>query len=132
MARQSVRDSAAIGELAIRAWPAHHQSLAHVLKIHEWLREAATPDHVPVPVPLPALDGQTACAVQGRCWEITPWMPVRDLDFPPSIDHVRTAFAALARFHLRLNHHQRNEPSPGLRLRLRELQELAGGGFDRL
>ena len=55
-----------------------------------------------------------------------------DLDLPPSIDHVRNAFAALARFHLRLNHHQRNEPSPGLRLRFRELQELAGCGFDRL
>ncbi|MGC8641721.1 MAG: phosphotransferase enzyme family protein [Isosphaeraceae bacterium] len=127
------RYSAAVGELAIRAWPPGVTSLAHVLTIHGWLREASDPDRLPIPVPLPALDGQTACELDGRCWEIAPWMPgAPDLGRPPSEVRVRAAFAALAQLHGRLSHHQRMVTSPGLRIRVSELEHFAGIGFDRL
>lgn len=127
------RYSASIGELAIRAWPVGGTTFAHVLTVHGWLREAADPDRLPIPVPLAGLDEQTACQLDGRCWEIAPWMPgAADLARPPSEEHLRKAFAALAHFHCQLSSQQRAEASPGLRARLRELEHLEQGGFDRI
>jgi Ser/Thr protein kinase RdoA (MazF antagonist) len=127
------RYSAVIGDLAIRAWPAGGPSLAHVTKIHGWLQEAVDHDQLPLPVPVQTLDGRTVCELEGRCWEIAPWMPgAPDLGHSPALQRIRAAFTALAHLHRRLSHHQTMEVSPGLRFRVKELEDLADGEFDRL
>lgn len=127
------RYTALVGELAVRAWPAHSASATHLRQVHDWIKAADDPSLPPLSLPLPALDGQSLHEVAGRLWEIDSWLPgAPDLDRPPKPSHVRQAFTALARFHRRLSTYQRTEASPGLRGRLTELDELARGGFDRI
>jgi Ser/Thr protein kinase RdoA (MazF antagonist) len=101
--------------------------------IHGWLNESVDPDHLPIPIPIRALDGRTVSEMEGRSFEIAPWMPgAPALGRPPAVNRVRAAFTALARFHRRLSSHAIVRASPGLRYRVDELKGLATSGFDRL
>src|SRR5262249_48792765 len=86
-----------------------------------------------IPVPLADVTGQTVQYMDGRCWEIAPWLPgTPHLEKMPLEENVRTAFSMLARLHCGLARHGRPGPSPGLALRIHELRELETKGFDRL
>ena len=119
------------GELALRAWPRHGPRLARLEMIHGWLQDLSGLDDVPVPVPVPAIDGRTVQHQNGLYWEVTPWLAgAPEPKRPPAAARVRSAFAALASVHRRLSGHGQGGVSPGLRLRIRELEMLIEGGLD--
>lgn len=127
------RYRAASGVMALRAWPRHGPTLARLEMIHGWLEELSGLAEVPVSLPVPAIDGRTVQAQAGLFWEIVPWLPgAPESERPPAAARVRCAFAALASVHRRLSGHGRRGVSSGLRLRIRELEELAEGGLDRM
>jgi len=125
------RYRAADGELVLRAWPRHGPTQARLEMIHGWLGELAELGLVPVPVPLPARDGRTVQHQDGLYWELAPWLPgAAAPERPPAAARVQSAFAALASVHRRLSSHAQRGASPGLRLAIRELENLAEGGLD--
>jgi len=80
---------------------------------------------------LPARDGRTVQQQDGLYWEVAPWLPgAAAIERPPAAARVQTAFAALASVHRRLSSLSQRGASPGLRLAIRELETLAGGGLD--
>jgi homoserine kinase type II len=122
-----------LGPSLARAWPVQFQDHALLNQVHRWLAAAAPLRFVPVVIA--TIDGATAVHHRGRYWEVTTWLRGRpDLDEPPALEHIEAAFRGLAEFHRRLSADpaSRHEPSPGLARRLREFEELAMGGFDRL
>jgi homoserine kinase type II len=119
------------GGMLVKAWPVDGPPISHLEAVHKWLGEAKDLSFLPQPVP--ALDGRTVHQFGGRCWEVAPWMRgTPDLQNPPSTEHVRTAFRALATFHQRLSREALVGPSPGLEHCIGELIELVSHGFDRL
>ena len=118
-----------LGRLVARAWPADGPDLAAVETIHGWLGRA---HHLPfVAVPIAALDGRTATPLDGRTWEVAPWLdggPVAE----PKAGVLRGGFEALARFHLALESLGVEGRSPGLARRLDELDRLATSSGGRL
>jgi Ser/Thr protein kinase RdoA (MazF antagonist) len=124
---------AAAGEMAVRAWPKDGPTLARLEMIHGWLEELSGLDAIPLPVPVPSLDGRTVQHQDGRCWEVAPWLAgAPELKRPPAAGRVQSAFAALASVHRRLSGHSQQGASPGLRLRIQEVEALASGGLDAL
>ena len=112
-----------IGTLVARCWPPDGPDRAQLEQIHAWL--AASGDLGFVPVPISTIDGPTVVLADDRLWEITPWMAgVADLSRPPSLARLRAAFAGLAAFHARLSSTQVEGPSPGLALRVAEMERL--------
>jgi homoserine kinase type II len=125
------RYRAAAGALVLRAWPHDGPSATRLAQIHAWLRTVS--DLRFIPVPIPGSDGESVQQHAGRCWELAPWLPgTADLGSPPSFRHVQLALEALAALHVRLSSDRAEGLSPGLNYRVRELEELAGGGLDRL
>ncbi len=125
------RYRAGAGALVLRAWPPEGMSPARLARIHRWLRTSS--DLGFIPVPIAGSDGESVQQHAGRCFELAPWMPgVADLKSPPRENHVRLALEGLAAFHMRLSAERATDVSPGLRHRVRELEELAGGGLDQL
>src|SRR5579864_5400676 len=59
------------GPLVARVWPPHGPDRAALQRVHLWLGQAGHTGFVPVPVP--ALDGQTLLQHAGRLWELAPW-----------------------------------------------------------
>ncbi len=127
------RYRAADGEMAIRAWPRQGPTLARLELIHKWLKELSEPDIVALPVPVAAADGRTVQQYDGIYWEVTRWLPgTPATERPPRAGCVESAFTALASLHRRLSAHGQPGTSPGLRLRIGELDNLAGSGLDRI
>ncbi len=128
------RYCAADGEMALRAWPGLGPTLARLEMIHGWLKELAEePGLVALPVPLPARDGRTVQHHEGLYWEVAPWLPgAAELERPAATVRVQAAFAAMGSIHRRLWGHAQRGVSPGLRLRIRELEQLVAGGLDRM
>ena len=125
------RYRAADGEMALRAWPRHGPTLARLEMIHGWLGELSELDEVPLPVPLPARDGRTVQRQDGQYWEVATWLSgAPPLESPPAPARVESVFAALALIHRRLSCKGQRGASPGLRLRLREIERLADIGLD--
>jgi len=126
------RFRALIGELALRAWPAHGPGHAELETMHAWLRQAADPA-LPIAMPISTLANQTLLRQNGRSWQLEPWMPgVPDLGQPPAKKHVITVYAALARFAVRLSRQARAGNSPGFDSRIKELKAVQLNGLDRL
>jgi homoserine kinase type II len=119
------------GPLVARAWPPEGPNRAILERIHAWLGAAA---HLGfVPVPLQALDGRTVQEQGGRLWEVAAWLEGAPASgFPPPLAQLRSGFTALAAFHQALGVVWTLGPSPGIGVRLRELEGLIGGGFDVL
>ncbi len=125
------RFRSAQGNLVLRCWPEPPPAREYVERIHEWLREAS--DLGFLPVPFSSVDGRTAQEVEGRLWQLEPWMPGEaDRSGQPPLGRVRAAFSALAALHARLSHHSSQGPSPGLHARIREVDSLISGGFRTL
>ncbi len=125
------RYRAETGELALRAWPRQGPTQPGLELIHGWLKELAEPGLVPVPVPVPASDGRTIQQNEGRFWELTPWLPGEPVaERPPPTHCVDAAFAALGSVHRRLSKHAQRGTSPGLRVRVGELEDLASGRLE--
>ena len=125
------RYRAECGELGLRAWPAHGPTLARLEMIHAWLQELSGLVDVPLPVPIPAIDGRTVQHREGVYWEVAPWLPGAPAsEGQPVAARVQSTFAALARVHRRLSGHGQRGVSPGLRLHIGELEKLAAGGLD--
>lgn len=119
------------GEMVIRAWPETVGGRARVETIHGWLRAAA--DLAFLPQPISSLDGRTVQELDGRCWEIVPWLPGEpEARRPPPVERVRAAFEALALFHSRFNIASAFGFSPGLNARAAELTRLIRGGFEAI
>jgi Ser/Thr protein kinase RdoA (MazF antagonist) len=86
-----------------------------------------------LPVPIRALDGSTAVEVDGRLWEVAPWMPGQvEPARPPAIGRLRSMFAGLAATHSRFASDPTRGPSPGLAARVADLDRLLLGEFDAI
>jgi Ser/Thr protein kinase RdoA (MazF antagonist) len=119
------------GEMLLRAWPRHGPTLARLELIHGWIREVAALDDVPVPVPVQAIDGRTVQQHDALYWEVAPWLAgAPESRRPPPAARVQAAYAALAAVHRRLSGYAHRRASPGLRLRIGELEKLAAGGLE--
>ena len=119
------------GRLGVRRWPDRGPTRERIERVHRWLQDAA--DLGFIPVPFAGLDGRTVQDVDGKFWELVPWLPGRPDDSkPPPVERVRPAFAALARFHQRLSGHATLGVSPAVGSRLAEVERLAGGGLATL
>ena len=121
-----------IGELSLRAWPAHGPGHAQLERMHAWLRQTAD-SSLPMAKPIATLENQTLLRQGGRSWQLEPWMPgVPDLGAPPAKEHIVAAYAALARFQERLSSQAGAGHSPGFDSRVKELRRLQSNGPDRL
>jgi homoserine kinase type II len=126
------RFRAAVGELALRAWPEDGPGPAELETIHAWLRQAEDPA-LPIAMPIPAIENQTLLRQDGRTWQLEPWMPgVPDPGHPPAKKHVVAVYAAVARFHERLSRQMCEGFSPGFNARINELRAIGFQGRDRL
>src|SRR5262249_14509465 len=115
----------------LRGWPPHGPGRAHLEQIHHWLRLAD--DLGFVPAPIADRSGRTLLEVDGRFWELAPWMPgAAEVARPPAPARVPSAFAALAAFHQRLGGKRRAGASPGLAQRHVAIADLLRDGFDAL
>jgi homoserine kinase type II len=119
------------GALLLRAWPSPGPSREHLGQVHRWLSLTAPLGFIPAPIP--DEDGHTLQELDGRFWELTPWLAgSAELDRPPAPERVRAAFSALAAFHQRLAGERCEGVSPGLGQRDQALSRLLGGGLDSL
>ncbi len=125
------RFSATRGEFLLRRWPASETDAEWLRRRLGWIRLVADLPFVPAPVP--ALDGQVLQVDLGRFWHLEPWMSgLAETSRPPSEACVNAAMKGLALVH------QRWEPlasaglSPGLKLRMTELDALAHGALATL
>lgn len=117
--------------MVIRAWPQRDGDRARIEAIHGWLQSAVGLAFLPHPVA--GLDGRTVQELDGRCWEVAPWLPGSpETRRPPSADRVRAAFEALAVVHQRLDQNPTLGPSPGLNARGEEVARLIHEGFDTI
>lgn len=119
------------GRLLLRAWPSPGPPIAHLDRVHRWLRETSGLGFVPAP--LARRDGRTISPQGGRLWELVPWVDgAPPEECPPDRRFVTQAFSALAAFHNRLDGATSVGPSPGLLARLREVDDLRDGGLGAL
>ena len=119
------------GPLMLRAWPVNGPDPDHLDRIHRWLDQARRLTFLPVP--LAGRDGSTWFALDGRAWELAPFLPgAADLAKPPSAVHLGTMFATLASFHQVFADERKPGRSPGLIARSVELKRLISGEFDAL
>ncbi len=88
------------GEFALRRWPIEHPAPDQLRFIHAVLRHAATNGCDFLPVPATTRSGETFIRHADQLWELTPWMPgTADYETSPSVEKLRAAMHALARFH---------------------------------
>lgn len=113
------------------AWPPDGPGPEHLKRVHHWL--FLTQDIGFTPVPVRDLAGLSLQEFEDAHWEITPWLNGQaDVSCPPTLVHLRAAFAGLAAFHERLACEQTEGVSPGLRLRTDAVTHLVDGGLDRV
>ncbi len=122
------RVEARAGPLMVRAWPKNGPTRATLDQIHRRLIQARRIDYLAVPVP--GLDGSTWVEVEGRFWEMTPFLPgLADLGRPPTRSHLASMCQTLAEFHGEFAAQTVSGRSPGLIARSRELNRLIAGEF---
>jgi len=121
------RFDSVIGLLVARRWPEEWTSREHVERIAGWLARA---DRLPfVPIPIKARDGRPVQEAGGTLWAVEPWKAGAAAT-SPSPERVRSAFAAIARFHLAMGEVTPGSTSPGLASRVREIGSLIAGDLD--
>jgi Ser/Thr protein kinase RdoA (MazF antagonist) len=92
------RVQAPAGDLCLRAWPAD-VTPERLTFIHALMQRARDQGLRFVPRIHRTASGELALHADGRCWELTDWMPGTACDRPDSA-RVQAACAALARIHL--------------------------------
>jgi len=95
------RITAPRGELVLRRWPPEHPGPKRLRFIHAVLAHTAQNGAVFLPVPIASRNNQTFVDEAGHCWELMPWLPgTADYERNPSVDKLRAALRALAKFHI--------------------------------
>jgi Ser/Thr protein kinase RdoA (MazF antagonist) len=88
------------GDFCLRGWPADAPSPDRLRGLHRLLTHVYETGVTQVPVPLPALDGETLIAAFDRCWQLEPWKPgVADFHLQPSDARLENAMEVLSAFH---------------------------------
>jgi homoserine kinase type II len=95
------RITAPCGTLVLRRWPTEHPTPDQLRFIHAVLHHAAQRGIAFLPAPIPTRDGRSFVEHDDHLWELAPWMPgTADYEQSPSVEKLRAAMTALARFHL--------------------------------
>ena len=95
------RVESAAGQLCLRRWPVEHPTRDRLEQIHRILRHARSSGLQFLPAPFSDSRGHSIVAAEGHLWELAPWLPGRaDFHQFPTSPRLRSAMAALARFHL--------------------------------
>ncbi len=131
-----LRIEAPAGEFALRAWPAGGMEAERIRGLHRLLAHVASEGLTQVAVPVASSDGRTLVEVDGRLWQLEPWMPgVADFFDESSEVRLREAMTVLARWHLAAARFEPSEsegqwfrtceaePSPAVRERLTLLRQ---------
>lgn len=119
------------GPLLARAWPQDGPARQDLVRIHGWLFELRHLGFVPVPIPDES--SRTLRLLDGRFWQVEPWMPgLPDPSRPPAPPRLKAGMAAIAGVHATLRGHASEGPSPGIVARIREVRAWCRGGFDEL
>jgi Ser/Thr protein kinase RdoA (MazF antagonist) len=121
------------GELCVRAWPGGAMP-ERVETIHRLMDEASQTGLAFVPTVYRAASGRTCVVHDGKCWDLTGWMPgVADFHVRPSAARLANACVALAHLHCAwANTNARTEACPAVLRRLeriRQWQELVASGW---
>lgn len=113
----------------LRGWPLGGPNTARLTWIHgELLRIAAHCGGIPTP--FTAASGCTWVELDGRLWEITPWLPgTADFALNPSADRLAAACTKLAEFHLAAQQggERQRAAAPSVATRLELVNQLDGG-----
>jgi len=125
------------GLLCLRRWPPEYPTVERLQFIQAVLWHVNVEGFELSPLPLEADDHAGFVEHQGALWQLEPWMPgVADYHASPSEARLRSALAALARFHLAAASFPLAEnrllPSPRLLQRRDRLVALRAGELDRL
>jgi homoserine kinase type II len=84
----------------LRGWPRGGLSPRRILELHRFLRFLAERGLNVLPVPVPAINGETLVLHAGRWWQLEPWMPgTADFHRRPSDARLIAAMQLLARLH---------------------------------
>jgi Ser/Thr protein kinase RdoA (MazF antagonist) len=119
------------GTLVLRSWPIYGPPASQLEQIHAWLFEAA--DLGFLPLPIATLEGRTIVELEGKLWELAPWLEgSADLARPPKPEDLRAMFAGLGAFHARLGRHPSQGLSQGLGARSLEINRLIFSEFNVL
>lgn len=120
------------GALGLRCWPIEHPSPERLALIHDVLTHAFRRGADFLPVPLATKKGESFVEHAGRLWELTPWLPGEvNCDSIPTIERLRAALVALAKFHLAVSDFpgvSQVAPAPAVTQRLARLRALQSGG----
>ena len=124
------RFRARVGECVLRGWPTGGVDPGRVDSIHRSIDRLS--DLPFIPVPLANRDGRTFVVRLGRVWDVSPWMPGSpDTSRPVDPARLASAFATLGDVHLRLRYYPLSMGSPGLQMRLNEVEGLIDGELSR-
>ena len=125
------------GPLLLRRWPREHPSVERLQFIQAVLWHVHQEGFHLVPLPRETNRHGGYVTHAGHLWELTPWMPGRaDFHLRPSRERLQAAIRALAQFHEATASFPLPDtapvPSPGLRQRWEQLEQLQQGGLAQL
>jgi Ser/Thr protein kinase RdoA (MazF antagonist) len=84
----------------LRGWPRGGLSPLRIRELHRFLRFLAGRGVEVIPVPIPAINGETLVHHAGQWWQLEPWMPgTADFHQRPSDARLIVAMQLLARLH---------------------------------
>jgi len=94
----------------LRGWPPKGPPAERILGLHRLLEHVHRSGVSQVAVPVRSIRGETLVEVEGRCWQIEPWLPGEaSFHDRPSTTRLRSAARCLARWHQAAS---RFEPAP--------------------
>ena len=95
-----VRVRSDAGDLCLRGWPPNAPPVERLRGLHRLLAHVYAAGVTQVPVPRPAIDGDTLVDHHGRWWQLEPWQPgTADFHQDSSDVRLKNAMAVLAAFH---------------------------------
>jgi len=127
------------GLLALRRWPKEHPTPERLAFIHDVLGHAASRGIDYLPLPATTRRGETFITLGGHLWELATWLPgTPSYAAAPTVEKVRAAMEALAKFHLAVSDFPPTRV-PGfetrasaIESRIERLQQIARGGHQEL
>jgi Ser/Thr protein kinase RdoA (MazF antagonist) len=111
------------GPICLRAWP-EGTTPARLTAIHQFMDQARQAGLAFVPTVQRTKGGQTHVYHEGRCWDVTAWMPgTADFHARPSPERLANACTALAELHRAWAGPPRAGPCPAVLRRLERIAE---------
>jgi homoserine kinase type II len=133
------RVESGVGSLILRQWPTEHPSPERLRFIHNVQFHAVARGASFVPAPVRAVTGDSFTRGDGHLWQLEPLMPGEaDYDRSPSVQKLRSAMTALAKFHVATSDFSGVQPSsrvgaaPAIAKRLSRLNSLNMNGASHL